>query len=211
MVAMGLLHRQAHCQRPDTYLAVEQKIHAELIERLKYFTCEPERILVMSDDPGILYPQVKSLFPSAYVVQAGYSKTDLRRLKGRWMRKPSRVLIDNTKLAFKAHTFDLVLVSSVWRWADKRFSVMASELARVLRAKGVLLTAVHDQGAKFASLPDMHDLGDSLLKASFVDPVMDVERYQQQEVIFGHAWGKQRQQHGKDGAVRINIDQLLDK
>ena len=64
---------------------------------------------------------------------------------------------------------------------------------------------------------DMHDVGDALLKANLHNPVVDVERLNEQgtpyEIVFAHGWGKapKRQEVQKDGSIKIKLSQLFTK
>ncbi len=85
-------------------------------------------------------------------------------------------------------SFDCVIVNLHISWLD--FSLLIAQLRRLLRAGGVLsfsafgpatLGEVRNGWAKVDTLPhvhpfvDMHHLGDALLQAGFVEPIVDAD------------------------------------
>jgi malonyl-CoA O-methyltransferase len=119
----------------------------------------------------------------------------LRTLMGRFapaptMRPAARPL-PVTYLAGDAHALplasgsaDLIWSNLMLHWLDDVPTAIA-EWHRVIRPEGLLmfsalgvdtLAELRRAGAALPQWPDMHDIGDALVKSGFADPVMDTER-----------------------------------
>ena len=100
------------------------------------------------------------------------------------------VCADITRLPFAQDSLDLVFSSMVLHWASDLGAVF-DECRRVLRPDGMLLFAALGPGslaglagawaeagaaASLAPLPDLMQIGDTLMAAGFREPVMDMER-----------------------------------
>jgi len=112
------------------------------------------------------------------------------RKRGRWLRRPRCICADAERLPFADSRFDLVFSNLMLQWCVELEAVFA-ELQRVLRPGGLLLFTSFgpdtlselrgswqqvDGYSHVNAFPDMHDVGDALVRARFADPVMDVER-----------------------------------
>jgi malonyl-CoA O-methyltransferase len=119
----------------------------------------------------------------------------LRTLMGRFAAAPTTRSaarpLPATYLAGDAHALPLASGSAelVWsnlmlHWLDDVPTAIA-EWHRVIRPEGLLmfsalgvdtLVELRRAGAALPQWPDMHDIGDALVKSGFADPVMDTER-----------------------------------
>lgn len=91
---------------------------------------------------------------------------------------------DAHALPLAANSVDLLWSNLVLHWLDD-VPAAIGEWHRVLRPGGLLmfsalgvdtLMELRRAGVDLPPLPDLHDLGDALVKAGFADPVMDAER-----------------------------------
>jgi malonyl-CoA O-methyltransferase len=100
------------------------------------------------------------------------------------------VLADAEHLPFADGTFDLVVANQLLPWIPDPERLF-TEVARVLRQGGVFAFATLgpdslreleqawsgvDAAAHVNRFADMHDVGDSLVRAGLADPVLDVDR-----------------------------------
>ena len=119
----------------------------------------------------------------------------LRTLMGRFAAAPTTRSaarpLPATYLAGDAHALPLASGSAelIWsnlmlHWLDDVPAAIA-EWHRVIRPEGLLmfsalgvdtLVELRRAGAALPQWPDMHDIGDALVKSGFADPVMDTER-----------------------------------
>ena len=107
-----------------------------------------------------------------------------------WLSRSSAVQADANRLPFADGAFDLVVANQLLPWLPDAGDVF-SETARVLRAGGVFAFATLgpdslqelgrawaavDKGTHVHRFPDMHDIGDALVRAGLGEPVLDVDR-----------------------------------
>ena len=112
------------------------------------------------------------------------------RAKQGWFSKVRVVQADASILPFADQSIDIVFANLMLPWADDP-AKLADEMARVLRKDGLFVFATlgpdsllelreawarvdeHEHVNRFF---DMHDIGDSLVRAGLRDPVLDVDR-----------------------------------
>jgi malonyl-CoA O-methyltransferase len=91
---------------------------------------------------------------------------------------------DAHRLPFEANSVDLLWSNLAFHWFDDVPAAIA-EWYRVIRPDGLLMFSalgvdtLHELrqcGLAMQSLPDLHDIGDALVKAGFAEPVMDAQR-----------------------------------
>jgi malonyl-CoA O-methyltransferase len=91
---------------------------------------------------------------------------------------------DAHHLPFEANTVDLLWSNLAFHWFDDVPAAIA-EWYRVIRPDGLLMFSslgvdtLHELrqcGMAMQPLPDLHDIGDALVKAGFAEPVMDAQR-----------------------------------
>ena len=132
-----------------------------------------------------------------------WAQTLLKRLGGRGQGEPGvsragssvaaappsaplgRYLVgDAHRLPFEANSVDLLWSNLAFHWFDDVPAAIA-EWYRVIRPDGLLMFSalgvdtLHELrqcGLAMQSLPDLHDIGDALVKAGFAEPVMDAQR-----------------------------------
>jgi len=165
----------------DQAAYVEQEIGARLLERLAYIKIIPQRILDLGCGTGYFTNQLQTLFPQATIIGI-----DLALGMVKYASKTDAVsstlnytCADAEFLPFADRTFDLVF-SNCCFMSIQNLTRLSSELHRVLQLNGLLLfsTLGPDTLHEFAPpapWPDMHHIGDALLKAQFKDPVVDVD------------------------------------
>ena len=109
--------------------------------------------------------------------------------RGLFSRRPC-VQADARQLPFGEQCFDVVFANQLLPWIDDPRLVF-DEVSRVLRKGGVFAFAslgpdsLRELDAAWAAVdphthvnrfPDMHDIGDALVRAGLRDPVLDVDR-----------------------------------
>ena len=170
-----------------------------LIERLEPVRLEPSRMVLACAGQSSLALPLRQRFPRAMLIATEADGAALAVLRGRlaparsgWLARlraarpsPEAYLAaEPTRLPLAANSADLVL-SSLMLHTSSHPSEWLSEWLRVLRPGGVLgfvclgvdtLTELRALGARLPPLPDMHDLGDALVRAGFAEPVVDTER-----------------------------------
>ena len=193
---------------PDPAAFLLREVAARMFERLELIRTEPQQILDVGCGFGDDARALAGRYPKASVLASDLSPRRLERarsmaggaaaqdwwtaLRTRLNGRPSLpaepfwVGADAHALPLVSHQFDLLWSNLALHWLDD-VPAAIGEWYRVIRPGGLVmfsalgvdtLRELQPQGLRLPRLPDMHDLGDALLKAGFSDPVMDTERLQ---------------------------------
>lgn len=175
----------------DAAAALQQEVARRLLERLELTTIRPARVLDLGCGTGRSLRELRRRYPRARLVAADFAFNMLlavRRRLGFWRRVPL-TCADALHLPFAAGAFDLVYCNLVLQWCDDLDQALA-ELRRTLAPHALLLFSsfgpdtLKELRAAWREVDDfnhvnrfidMHDVGDALIRAGFVEPVMDVE------------------------------------
>ena len=171
-------------------------VHAEtrrgLFERLEGVTVDARTVVDLGSATGAAMPQLGKRFRRARVIAVDVSEQMLlraRRRKG-WLSKFSFLCADAGRLPFVNGSIDVVYSNLLLPWVGDPAPLFA-EVARVLRKDGVFAFATLgpdslqelarawagiDSHAHVIRFADMHDIGDSLVRAGLREPVLDVDR-----------------------------------
>ena len=173
-----------------------------LLARLQPLRIEAKTVLDLGAATGSATALLQKRFRGAHIVSLDLSRNMLLQRKRRrlWFTRTSSVQADAARLPFADGSFDVVFANLLLPWVNDPAAVLA-EVSRVLRKGGVLAFAtlgpdslrqlshawVHVDGhahvnpahvahAHVHRFPDMHDIGDALVRAGLADPVLDVDR-----------------------------------
>jgi malonyl-CoA O-methyltransferase len=179
----------------DTYdeAAVLQRTVADrLVARLDVIRAQPKDILDAGCGTGYCTRLLSRRYRRARVtgLDLVWRMAAAARRKAGWFSRVRFASADAERLPFAASAFDMVVSNFMLPWCDPALAF--AEFLRVLRPDGLLVfttlgpdTLNELRGAWRHIDPefqphmflDMHDVGDALVRAGFVEPVMDVERY----------------------------------
>jgi malonyl-CoA O-methyltransferase len=159
-----------------------------LLSRLEPLVIEGGRILDLGSATGSSGRQIRKRFRRAHVVALDLSHPMLVRARAKkaWLAKSSFVQADASKLPFEEGSFDLVVANQLLPWVPQPQELFA-ELARILKKGGVFafatlgpdsLQELARAGLQVNPFPDMHDIGDGLVRAGLSDPVLDIDHLQ---------------------------------
>jgi len=163
-----------------------------LHSRLEPLLLKPEAILDLGSATGAMGRLLRKRFKRAHIVSLDLSHAMLGqgRSSKAWFSRSSFVQGDAHQLPFSDGSFDMVVANQVLPWASDPQPVF-DEVSRVLRKGGVFAFATLgpdslreierawagiDGGAHVLRFPDMHDIGDGLVRSGLRDPVLDVDR-----------------------------------
>jgi len=177
----------------DQAAVMQARVRDELLQRLDVVRLEPAVVLDLGAGTGHASLALKRRFRTSQVValdlaegmlhEAGRRPTLLRRFR--------RVCGHAAALPLRDASVDLAFSNLMLHWCTDPDAVF-HECRRVLRPGGLLTFttfgpdtlvelrrawAAGDRHTHVNRFIDMHDLGDALLRAGLVEPVMDVERY----------------------------------
>lgn len=176
----------------DRHAAVHAEIRTRLLERLDIVRMTPASVLDLGAGTGQATRALKRRYRDAHVTALDLSPSMLLQAgnQSRFFRRFSRAAGDAQRLPFADATFDLIFSNLMLQWVGNPDAAI-TEARRVLRPEGLFTftslgpdslkelrhawAAVDDREHVHAFI-DMHDLGDALVRAGFVEPVMDTER-----------------------------------
>ena len=173
--------------------AVLQRTVAErLLERLELVSISPRMIVDAGSGPGGAARQLAKRYKCAQVLQLDLSREMLNQSRSRDSRFFSRqqyICGDVENLPLVKNSAELVFSSLMLQWCndlDAAFTQVKSTLTK----QGLFLFATLgpdtlkelrsswaevDDDVHVNTFIDMHDVGDALIRAGFVEPVLDVE------------------------------------
>jgi malonyl-CoA O-methyltransferase len=187
--------RRAFERAADGYDAVavlQREMTDRLLERLDYVRLQPRRVLDLGCGTGYAVDALYRRYRGAQVTALDFALPMLlkARRRGGWLRRPLCVCADAERLPLADGAADLVVSNATLQWFNDPAEAFA-ECLRVLSPGGLFMFATFgpdtlkelrsawssvDGDTHISPFPDMHDLGDALVRARFADPVMDAER-----------------------------------
>lgn len=176
----------------DKVAVLQREIGERMLERLDYVKLQPQVILDAGAGTGHCSGGLLKRYPKAKVVSLDFALPMLHHAgrQGRWLRRPQCVCGDIENLPIADQSVDLVFSNAAIQWCndlDQTFN----EFLRVLKPDGLLMFSTFgpdtltelrqawslvDQYPHTSDFVDMHDIGDSLVRNQFADPVIDAER-----------------------------------
>jgi malonyl-CoA O-methyltransferase len=177
----------------DAAAVLQTRVRDELLQRLDVVRLEPAVVLDLGAGTGHASLALKRRFRASQVVALDLAEGMLREAGSRQtlLRRFRRVCAHAAALPLREASVDLVFSNLMLLWCTDPDAVFR-ECRRVLRPGGLLTFttfgpdtlvelrrawAAADRHTHVNRFIDMHDLGDALLRAGLVEPVMDVERY----------------------------------
>ena len=172
--------------------SLQARVAAELLERLELFRFAPGVVLDLGSGPGRVTRELKRRYPRALVIALDLAPgmlREARRHQGLW-RRFARVCGDALRLPLKDGSIDLVFSSLMLQWCEPLDAALA-EVRRVLKGSGFFgfstfgTDTLHELRSAWAQVddynhvnhfPDMHEVGDALVQAGLMEPVLDVDR-----------------------------------
>jgi len=176
----------------DASAVLQREIRSLLLERLDLTALTPQVVLDAGAGTGAACRALKARYPKARVLALDSALGMLRGAAARrsWFRPFFNVVADAARLPLADGSVDLVLSNFMLPWCEP--DAVFAEFRRVLAPRGFLTFsslgpdtlkelreawAEVDSHSRVLQFIDMHDLGDALVRAGFIEPVLDVERY----------------------------------
>lgn len=193
MLDKNIIRRHFDRSAEDYELAcvLQDEIAKRLTERLDYIKLQPSKILDLGSGTGKLSKGLLKRYPKANVIAVDFALEMVKKSKkqGSWLRKPQAVCADAEQLPIKSECAELLISNLMLHWCNDLNNTFAG-FHRVLAPNGLLLFTLFgpdtlkelrtswgsiDNTAHTSDFPDMHEVGDALLQAGFINPVMDME------------------------------------
>jgi malonyl-CoA O-methyltransferase len=171
---------------------LQREVRLLLLERLELTALTPAVVLDAGAGTGEACRALKARYPKARVLAVDSAPGMLRAAAARrsWFRPFFALGADATRLPLADGSVDLVLSNFMLPWCDP--DAAFAEFRRVLAPRGFLTFtslgpdtlkelrtawAKVDSHSRVLQFVDMHELGDALVRAGFIEPVLDVEHY----------------------------------
>lgn len=179
--------------RYDEAAELQREIADRMIERLDYVRLEPRLVIDLGSGTGYAMDPLRRRFGKAGIIALDFAHSMLVevRRRGRWPRRPRCICADAEALPLADGSVDLIFSNLTLQWCNDSRDTFR-EFARVLSPGGLLMFSTFgpdtleelraawsqaDGYSHVSNFLDMHDVGDDLMRAGFLDPVMDAERF----------------------------------
>jgi malonyl-CoA O-methyltransferase len=167
-------------------------VAAELLGRLTAFGFAPRVVLDLGAGTGRVTRELKRRYPRARVIALDLAPgmlREARRHQPLW-RRFERVCGDALRLPLKDASVDIVFSNLMLPWCEPLETALA-EVRRVLRPSGFFAFStfgpdtLNELRASWAQadgynhvnhFPDVHVLGDALVRSGLMEPVLDIDR-----------------------------------
>ena len=176
----------------DAAALLQREIADRLLERLDYVRLDPRRILDLGTGTGYAIDALQRRYPKAQVIALDFAHPMLlqARRRGRWRHRPWCLCGDAEHLPLADGAVDLIVSNATFQWCND-LELAFAECLRVLSPGGLLMFTTFgpdtlkelraawstvDGDSHVSPFPDLHDVGDALVRARFADPVMDMEQ-----------------------------------
>ncbi|HEX2667387.1 MAG TPA: malonyl-ACP O-methyltransferase BioC [Gammaproteobacteria bacterium] len=176
----------------DAAAFLQKEVSERLMERLDLTTLAPERVLDLGCGTGRPTRQLLKRYPKAEVIGVDLAPGMIAVAESHqpWFGKKARYLCaEASDVPLPDASCDLVYASLLLQWCEDLDRTLL-EWRRLLKPHGLLLFStlgpdtLKELRAAWSAVDgfnhvnrflDMHDVGDALIRAGFVEPVMDVE------------------------------------
>jgi len=190
----------------DAAAFLQKEVGERLLERLDLMANVPARVLDVGCGTGRPTRELQKRYPKADIIGADLAPAMLKMAarKQPWFGKAARfVCAEASQLPFANASCDLIYASLILQWCEDLDATLL-EWRRLLKPHGLLLFStlgpdtLKELRAAWSAVDgynhvnrflDMHDVGDALIRAGFVEPVMDVEHI---TITYEHATGLMR-------------------
>ena len=189
-------HAKRRLDRAASRFDAADVVHAAtrdgLLTRLEPMLVEAKTVIDLGAATGSATALLAKRFRGAHVIAIDLSAAMLQQAHKRrsWFSRSSVLQADAAALPFGSHSVDVVFANLLLPWIDAPARVFG-EVARVLRDGGLFLFSTLgpdsfselrrawselDPDDHVRRFPDMHDVGDAVVRAGLRDPVLDVDR-----------------------------------
>ena len=176
----------------ESAAGLQARVAAELLERLAVFAFEPRVVLDLGAGTGRVTRELKRRYRRALVIALDLAPgmlREARRHQQLW-RRFERVCGDALRLPLADASVDVVFSSLMLQWCEPLDTALA-ECRRVLKPDGFFAFStfgpdtLHELRGAWASADgynhvnhfvDVHEVGDALVRAGLMEPVLDVDR-----------------------------------
>ncbi len=176
----------------DAAAVLQLEIAKRMSERLDYIKLQPKTVLDAGCGTGFITKDLLKRYPKSQVLALDIALNMTRKTKalGGWLKKkPKLICADAEAMPLKPESVELVVSNLMIQWSND-LNKMFTGFHSVLAPNGLLLFSTFgpdtlkemreswasiDDTPHTSAFVDMHEIGDALLKAGFINPVTDME------------------------------------
>jgi malonyl-CoA O-methyltransferase len=175
----------------DAAAVLQLEIAKRMGQRLDYIKLQPDAVLDAGCGTGFITKDLLKRYPKSKIIALDLALNMTRKTKeqGGWLRKPKLICADAEQLPLKDKSVDLLVSNLMIQWSNDLGKMFAG-FHSVLKPNGLLLFSTFgpdtlkemreswsciDDTPHTSSFVDMHEIGDALLQAGFINPVTDME------------------------------------
>ena len=174
----------------ERFAVLQHEVESRLLERLEYVREAPRVILDIGCGTGSATGELHKQFPSARIVSLDWSPAMLHQLLQRpRLALQSSVCADMHAIPLAMRSVDLIFSNLAVQWSSNLEGLLAG-FRRVLKPGGLLMFSSFgpdtlgelrsawanvDDRPHVSRFMDMHDVGDTLVRSGFAEPVMDMD------------------------------------
>jgi malonyl-CoA O-methyltransferase len=175
----------------DRHAVLQHEVESRLLERLEHMGHEPSRILDIGCGTGSASHAMADLYPQASIIGLDWSNAMLRKMKQTQTLKngPLALCADMHAIPLAANSVDAVFSNLAIQWTTE-LELLLTNIRTVLKPGGIFLFSsfgpdtLHELRTAWAAVDDqphvnyfvdMHDIGDKVVTAGFVEPVFDID------------------------------------
>jgi malonyl-CoA O-methyltransferase len=180
-------NRAAHTY--DEHAILQQEVHRRLLENLTFIKMKPQIILDVGCSTGYGTRMLQKQYRGVDIIGIDLAMNMLKIAhdKKGWFSKQHYICADAQAIPLKDASVDLIFSNLTLQWCPDLLMTFY-EFFRVLKPGGALFFSSLgpdtlkelrtswqsvDQYAHVNTFKDMHDIGDLLINARFVDPIID--------------------------------------
>jgi len=173
---------------------LQSRVGDELLTRLEPFDFRPQVILDLGAGTGRAAALLKRRYRGSRVIALDLASGMLREAARhqRLFRRFERVCGDAMRLPLQSASIDIVFSNLMLQWCDPLDDALA-EVRRVLKPQGHFVFSTFgpdtlmelrsawaeaDSHSHVNRFLDVHDVGDALVRAGLLEPVLDIDRHQ---------------------------------
>jgi malonyl-CoA O-methyltransferase len=176
----------------DESAVLQAELRQQMIERLGWIAFEPATVLDLGCGTGHGAIALAARWPNARVIAIDFAPAMLEQAaRHDSASRCERLCADALSVPLPDAGVDLVFSNLLLPWCEDLDALFA-EVARLLRPRGLFTfttlgpdtlaelreaCADADKCTHVHPFTDMHDIGDGLIRAGLVEPVLDVSRY----------------------------------
>lgn len=175
----------------DAHAVLQKEVNHRLLKNLQFIKLKPHIILDVGCSTGAAMRSLQKQYRGAQIVgvDLAFNMLQLAQKKKGWFSRQHFITADAQALPLKDASVDLIVSNLTLQWCPDLLMTFC-ELFRVLKPGGALFFSTLgpdtlkelrdswktvDDFSHVNTFKDMHDIGDLLLHARFIDPIIDRE------------------------------------